>query len=189
MPLATAQRSPRIRKGFVFASRKSGLLSSITPASCWRKAGKLHFRHGLSKTAAGGSQPALQSADQSGGQRSHGAAAVLAGTGSLCSCPALPGIGDCGNRGVSLPAAVRMALEKGGSLLCGSQRSFLGRRAAVALSPVLPNLGRLKIIGCFLKGVPFGGRLFLCLKKGCGGDSPRHKPLCGATPCFLFHTY
>ena len=33
MPLATAQRSPRIRKGFVFASRKSGLLSSVTPAS------------------------------------------------------------------------------------------------------------------------------------------------------------
>ena len=33
MPLATVQRSPRIRKGFVFASRKSGLLSSVTPAS------------------------------------------------------------------------------------------------------------------------------------------------------------
>ena len=45
LPLATAQRSPRIREGFVFASRKSGLLSSITPASCGRKAGKLHFRH------------------------------------------------------------------------------------------------------------------------------------------------
>lgn len=189
MPLATAQRSPRIRKGFVFASRKSGLLSSITPAFCWRKAGKLHFRHGLSKTAAGGSQPALQSADQSGDQRSHGAAGALAGAGSLCPRPALPGIGDCGNRGVSLPAAVRMALEKGGSLLCGSQRSFLGRRAAVALSFVLPNLGQ-KTIGCFLKGVPFGGRLFLCPKKGCGGESSPPQTHSGGNPVsFLFHTY